>query len=200
MSVLWDCNLRSNLRVQQRLSSKYCLSTLTCYHHYLLLLRNQPKQQQSNMRRTFWFGGGEGKKESCHKPRESSFLPSATLPQLLLLKGQRRVASQKQAHPWSCSFHNKSSQNTRALLCPKSYHSMRGAKFTLLRVLSSRWSDGFWRGTVVFLRTLYSYKHMKKMDNFFFRDIALLIYSPWVFKLQLRPLWWQVGFIILQTY
>lgn len=200
MSALWDCNLRSNLRVQQRLSSKYSLSTLTCYHHYLLLLRNQPKQQQSNMRRTFWFGGGEGKKKPatnpenphfCHQPPSRSFFFSKVSAGLL--------PRNRPTLDLVLSITNLP-KTQEHFFVQKATIQMRGAKFTLLRVLSSRWSDGFWRGTVVFLRTLYSYKHMKKMDIFFFRDIALLIYSPWVFKLQLHPLWLQVGFIILQTY
>lgn len=135
-TVFWDCNLWA----QQKLSSVgVLLCTVACYEHHLLLLGNQTKQQRISARswaRTFWFGGGEGKKETCHNPRESSSLPSATLPQLL--KGQSRVISQKQAHPWSCSFHNKSSQNTRALLCPKSYEMVRGAEFLSLRMLKCR--------------------------------------------------------------
>lgn len=106
------------------------LRNVACYEHYLLLLRSQTKQQRINMRSwagTFLVWRRRGKKETCYSPKESSSLPSATLPQLLLLppKGQSRVTFQKQAHPWSCSFHNKSSQNTRGLLCPKSYEIAR---------------------------------------------------------------------------
>lgn len=61
------------------------------------------------------FGGEEArraKKEGCHSPKESSslLLRHPDSPKPLLLRGRSGVVSQKQAHPGSGSFHNKSSQ------------------------------------------------------------------------------------------
>lgn len=65
------------------------------------------------MRKLFgWEEVRKVKKEGCHSPKESSSLLRRhhASPKPLLLRGRSGVISQKQAHPGSGSFHNKSSK------------------------------------------------------------------------------------------
>lgn len=66
--------------------------------------------------------GRRRRERGLHNPKESSSPPSSTLPQLLFLRGQSRVISQKQAHPRSLSITNLSKhKSTRS---PRSYETL----------------------------------------------------------------------------